>query len=215
MIKTLEEDRIGWKSILSMRLSKDHKSLYIKSRLIKLLIPKGTTCNITNDKCRAEKAKILEIYDIEIPALLENMREIIDLERKYPMRTGDYPLNNGNGITFTFMVDDGEERMFIDKSLYIASKPSIHKSIKHTITVHDECTNQECKHVAIYKLGRYVYPDKFAYNDCECTSGIHFFEFEESAIRHMSRLLANGIYHILINGDRLSTPNIPDNILYE
>ena len=55
MIKALEEDRIGWKSILDMRLSKEHKILYIKARLIKLLIPKGTTCNITFDKCRAEK----------------------------------------------------------------------------------------------------------------------------------------------------------------
>ena len=211
MIKALEEDRIGWKSILDMRLSKEHKILYIKARLIKLLIPKGTTCNITLDKCRAEKAKVLEICDIEIPELLENIREIIDLIRRYPMCT-QYDISDG--ILFSFMID-WDEHKFIYKLLRITSKPSIHKSIKHTITVYDTYTYQDCKHTAIYRFGKYVYPDKFAYTNDECTSGIHFFESRGRAIKYMSMLLANGIYNILINGDRFSTPNIPDNILYE
>ena len=149
MIKTLEEDIIGWKTITEIRHKNDSHDLYIKCRLIKLLIPKGTKCNIEYglffNKFRCEKAKVLKISNV-------------NSDKKFE-------LHNIHHFEHIFY-----ENMIIEDS--------IQKSITH----HTEFN--ECQQKTIYRIGRYVYPDKFDdISDRACSNGIHFFYYESDALQ--------------------------------
>ena len=148
MIKTLEEDLIGWKTITEIQ-HKDKNVLYIKCRLIELFIPKGTRCNIDYglffNKCRCEKAKVLKISNI-------------NSDKKFELR---------NTHHFEHILSDG---MIIEDSMQ--------KSIIHHTKFN------ECQQKTIYRIGRYVYPDKFDdISDRACSNGIHFFNSRSDALQ--------------------------------